>query len=171
MRTRQKKGLCAWLFLALVTGIFLIYHPVCGFYNDSPSAPRGFYLKQLFPGPVSKGQYVIIPVPEVVQAYVYGRGWSQPGTPLLKKVGAMPGDTVSIREEGLYINGEYIGPVLTEDRQGQPLPRLRDTFIIPEGFFFPISSYERSFDGRYFGMVPIKSIQYVVKPVWIINNK
>lgn len=151
------------VLLAIVINSWRIF-PTVGYYNTNQSAPKGFYLIQN-PKPLEKGQYVIIPVPEVVTAIIEGRAWFQPGTPLLKKVGALPGDTVSINTNGIFINDAYIGPVLSEDRQGLPLPQIRGTYTLKDGEFLPISTYERSFDGRYFGPIPIENITYQVAPL------
>ena len=134
-----------------------------GFYNTTASAPKGFY-QILREEPLARGQYVVITVPSVAASTIKDRGWGEPGTPLLKRVGAIPGDIVKIGDDGLYINQNYIGPVYKEDRQGRPMPKLRGTFVIQPGEFFPVSTYERSFDARYFGPVPIHSILYQVKP-------
>lgn len=136
-----------------------------GYYNPTPSAPKGYYLIHDDGIAPKRGDFVAISVPENVSAIVYGRGWMEPGTPLLKTVGALPGDVVTITDEELIINGQYRGPVLETDKEGLPLPKIRGTFVIPEGQFLPVSSYGRSFDGRYFGPVAISSVQHKLKPL------
>lgn len=138
--------------------------PTIGYYNDSPSEPKGFYLIQKNQ-PLTIGSYVILAVPEPVQELVYGRGWLRPGALLLKQVGALPGDRVTITDEGIYLNDRYFGPVYATDQRGLPVPQQRGSFIVPEGYFLPLTSYQRSFDGRYFGLVPIPHIQYQVTPL------
>lgn len=140
--------------------------PALGYYNGSPSAPKGFYKTVSAAEPLTVGQYVIIPVPAAVRDLVYGRGWLKDGTPMLKQVGAVEGDRVTITDAGIYINDRYFGPVFTEDSEGLPVPQLRGSFVILPGEFLPLNPYERSFDGRYFGPVPIASVENAVEPLW-----
>lgn len=119
---------------------------------------------------IGLGDYVIIPVPDNYQELVYGRGWMGQGTPLLKKVGALAGDFVSVTDDGLYINEQYFGPVQSTDREGRPIPPFRGSYVIPSGHFLPLSFYERSFDGRYFGPVSINTIQHRVIPLFTLEG-
>lgn len=162
MTTKKIIYIC---FISIAAILLNSYKPetTLGYYNTNASAPKGWY--KITNRPVERGQYVILPVPDNVDKLVAGRGWWKPGVPLLKIVGAIEGDTVTITDAGMYINNIYMGPVLTEDKQGLPLPKLRGTFQIQPGQFLPISNYERSFDGRYFGPVPVSSIKYVVRPL------
>jgi conjugative transfer signal peptidase TraF len=153
----------ALLVLVVILGPLWRPSHILGFYNSTPSAPKGFYLIDS-DREIAVGQYVILPVPEDVRPLVYGRGWLPEGIPLLKRVGAVAGDRVTISEEGLFINNHYFGPVQTRDQNDLPIPQLRGSFVIAPGYFLPISPYERSFDGRYFGPVPVGQITYQVKP-------
>lgn len=136
-----------------------------GYYNGTASAPKGFYRIINDQTELSIDQYVIIPVPENVREFVYGRGWSKVETRLLKRVGALPGDVVTINDEGIFVNECYKGRVLKTDKEGLPLPQIRGTFVIQPGEFLPLSPYNRSFDGRYFGPVSQSSIQHRVNPL------
>jgi conjugal transfer pilin signal peptidase TrbI len=101
---------------------------------------------------------VAFPVPEPVRDIVYGRRWLIKGALLIKPVAALPGESVSITDEGLYINGQLFGPVFVSDRQGMPLPRLRFSSTLNSDQVFVASPYERSFDSRYFGPIHMKDI-------------
>jgi len=136
--------------------------------NETPSEPVGFY--QLIPHPEShyrRGMYVVFPVPQKKRELVYGRHWLRDGIPLLKEILGLHGDRVCIYADRFEINSQFVGPVFAVDRQGQSLPQLRGCFEIQPGYFFAASRhFERSFDGRYFGPLPISVVTGEARPLW-----
>ena len=70
---------------------------------------------------------------------------------------AIAGAVVCVGEEGLWVAGQWYGPVLHE-AAGQPLPRIRGCWAVPDGEVFLASQAPRSLDGRYFGMTPVSTI-------------
>jgi conjugal transfer pilin signal peptidase TrbI len=108
---------------------------------------------------------VAFPVPEPVRDIVYGRQWLLKGALLMKPIAALPTESVSITDEGLYINDKLFGPVFFSDRQGMPLPRLRFSSTLTSDQVFVASPYERSFDSRYFGPLHMKDIVAQAIPV------
>ena len=138
--------------------------------NLSASEPRGLYWIAPLGGELKLGERVFFEVPEAARPYVFGRQWLLPGALLLKEVGALPGDTYQVNDISFFINEVYIGPVSSVDRHGQPLPRLRGFFRVPDGYFLPISQQiPNSFDGRYFGAVPISLIRGKAVPILLID--
>lgn len=139
--------------------------------NLTSSKPIGIYHITPFEfQELNHGDIVLMEVPEPARPYIYGRGWVKEGTLLLKDVGALAGDIVSIDESKIFINSQYIGPVLDKDREGKPLPKLRGVFIVEPGQFVPISNYmPNSFDGRYFGAVSISLVKGIAKPVLVFK--
>lgn len=135
-------------------------------FNYTHSEPYGFYqLKVLKPSDYTRGMTVLFPVPEPFKAMVYGRGWINKGTPLMKQIWGLAGDTVCINNKEATVNGRYLGPISSADSYGRPLPALRGCFVVPDGFFFPAGNYiTNSFDGRYFGPVPLTNIQAEAEP-------
>jgi len=129
----------------------------------------GFYLKVSDETSLKAGDLVILKVPKAMNPYVYGRHWLKEGAPLLKTVYALPGDTYVINNEAVFVNGEYIGEIFDEDSSGLPLPKIRGSFTVKEGYFLPIAArFPNSFDGRYFGEVSKKFIIARVKPLFIL---
>lgn len=168
-RMTKLPKLMAVLLAVYVVGIFGVYHVgTVGFYNVSESAPKGFYQivasRVASSNELTRGDYVVLPMPEKVLKDVRGRSWVNEDSLLLKRVGAVSGDVVVITDDACYINGDYQGPVFIQDGNGLALPKIRGTFKIKDGEFLPISSYERSFDGRYFGPVPVAVIEHKVVP-------
>lgn len=126
--------------------------------NLTSSVPKGFY----FVRPMTEPQYgtiVVFPIPKEVLSQLGDRPWLNVNFPLIKPIAAIAGDTVCISDNGVVINNMHVANVYREDFQGASLPYLRGCFTITNGHFFPVSrTNERSFDGRYFGIVPLTSI-------------
>jgi conjugative transfer signal peptidase TraF len=154
-----------------LTGIVLAVKKVPYYLNLSNSEPWGIYRLTPFDGHLVTGELVIMEVPVQARPYVYGRGWLKEGGSLLKGIGAVPGDQVMITSGGILINQHYFGPVFKQDSQGKPLPELRGSFRIQPGYFLPLATaIPNSFDGRYFGPVPLRLIVGKAKPVLIFKK-
>ena len=136
--------------------------------NETPSEPVGFYrLVHHESGDYRRGMYVVFPVPEDLRAIVYGRHWLRNGIPFLKELIGLEGDQVCILPDRLEVNGHTVGPVFSVDSLGLPLPQHLGCFAIPDGQFFAASQYlDKSFDGRYFGALPLNILEGEAKPVW-----
>jgi conjugative transfer signal peptidase TraF len=155
----------------LLAGVVLVVGKSPYYLNLSNSEPWGIYRLYLFQGDLKTGELVIMDVPAQARPYVYGRGWLPEGGRLLKNIGAIPGDQVMIKNDRFMINQKYIGPVFDQDSQGNPLPKLRGSFRIKPGYFLPIATMiPNSFDGRYFGPVPLRLIVGKAKPVLIFKK-
>jgi conjugative transfer signal peptidase TraF len=135
--------------------------------NITASVPLGFYL--ILPlSALEKGDYVSFAPPEEALNLALERQWAKQPSNFLKTIGAMPGDFYTLTDEAIYINGRYVGPVYNSDSHGRPMPKIRGTFVVQEGHFLPIATYRtRSYDGRYYGQVPLAAIRYKVYPVLI----
>jgi conjugal transfer pilin signal peptidase TrbI len=77
----------------------------------------------------------------------------------LKRVAGLPGDHVEIGGAATRVNGEIVGegldlvPYLKADRSF-----FVRSFTVPDGVFFAMGDTRDSFDGRYYGLVPLDSI-------------
>lgn len=141
--------------------------------NTTASQPYGFYLKTN--KDVSKGDLVSVCVPKDYALEAFERGYISLGscsdgfTPILKNVVATAGDTIDVKDTGVFINGQLIhnsAPIKTDGR-GLPLPDLvGNVYILNENEYFCLSSYNpKSFDGRYLGVTHKKDIKSVIKPL------
>lgn len=78
---------------------------------------------------------------------------------LMKTVMGIPGDTITIINQLVYVNSELIGKIYEKDSQEKPLPSLlKNGTIPPEYYFLASTKNENSFDSRYFGLVPKECI-------------
>jgi len=81
----------------------------------------------------------------------------------IKRIIAVPGDTVNIRDGIVYINGSplYEPYVINRDRYTLRPSRVYPTipFIVPEDHFFTMGDNRpNSQDGRFWGFVPVQDI-------------
>lgn len=133
--------------------------------NLSSSVPLGVYFLNGSEN-YMRGDLVLFDVPDNAKSLIYGRGFLPEGWPLIKKIGALPGDRVCI-DETLTINGTILGPVLKADNKSRALPQMRGCFSVAPGYFFPIATTARTIDGRYFGPVAINTIKGKATPIFI----
>ena len=90
----------------------------------------------------------------------------------IKRVIALPGEHVEIKDGKVYINGEELDePYLTDDVITEPTGVLND-FIVPENTIFAMGdNREGSKDCRAFGCIPLERIESkVVIRFWPLNK-
>jgi conjugative transfer signal peptidase TraF len=132
--------------------------------NYTPSLPIGLYCLRPI-DTIQPGMLVSLHVPAEVRPLVYGRHYLKTGADLIKPVAAIHGDTVCLTDTGLFINGQYHGPVYTADSRGNLLPRIRWCHRLDDDQIFLASDYSKSFDSRYFGAVERTELLYEAVPV------
>lgn len=162
MKVKSPKMCCfALLVVVLQCMIFseLMPFPKIFHYNKTPSLSIGLYCEVPFER-IEKDDLVLLEIPESVKTMVLERKWMEENELLLKKVGAIEGDVFNISDKQLEINNSYIGPVYEVDSQNRPMPVLRGTFEVSPGHILPIATnVSNSFDGRYFGTVPVSAVK------------
>jgi len=123
--------------------------------NPTPSLPRGIY--RLAPGEPQRGDLVSFCLQGEFVDLARERGYLQAGScksglrPLLKRLAAMPGD---------FIEADSLA-IRTVDSLGRPMPSVLKSGIVPSGMALVLADHEGSFDSRYFGLVPLESLQRV----------
>ncbi len=167
--------------LALSVSLFVlsIGARISGIYiNTTPSLPVGFY--KVVDEPIVNGAYVAFCPPQNAvfdmaknRSYI-NRGDCPGGYGLLlKRAFAQSGDTVSIDQVGIYVNGEHLpnSAQLTADAEGQPLPQYRLQTVLNDSEYLLLSDVNpQSFDARYFGLIARDQIQQVVRPIFIWSH-
>jgi conjugative transfer signal peptidase TraF len=135
-------------------------------WNASASAPIGLYAIRPFHHPV-RGVLMAIMPPTWVAQLADARRYLPKGVPLLKAVAAVPGQTVCRRAARITIDGAPVAKALARDRRGRPLPVWQGCRTLGTGEIFAMNSRVRdSFDGRYFGPVPLRDVLGRARPLW-----
>ena len=134
--------------------------------NLSRSEPVGLYVVTPLHGNAKRGETVLMKCPQELEKYLYGRKWLPEGWPMFKTVGGVPGDTFCVSDAGFSVQGKVLGPVYSTDAKGLPMPVIRGCQTIKENHFLPVATgLKSSFDGRYFGDVPVSFVIGKARPV------
>lgn len=81
---------------------------------------------------------------------------------LTKQVVCASGHLLKTSDTGFYCDGVLLGGYVKETWDGKPLVPFVYNGVIPEGLAFMASKHARSFDSRYFGLVPTSTLTRVV---------
>ncbi|MDL2209715.1 conjugative transfer signal peptidase TraF [Desulfovibrio sp. OttesenSCG-928-I05] len=135
--------------------------------NVTASLPLGLY--RLCPGTPGKGDYVSFCLEGEYAQLALERGYVASGScpsglrPLLKQVAGLHGDVAGdvMDAAGLH--------ALEADSLHRPLASALRDGRIPPGMALVLSPHGGSFDGRYFGLVPVASLQRV-EPVLVFHH-
>jgi conjugative transfer signal peptidase TraF len=89
---------------------------------------------------------------------------------MIKKIVAGPGDTVSVTDQGVIVNGSPIlnTKPLSKDTEGRELPyfRISNYRLLADEVFLVSDLSPISFDARYFGPIKKRQIRCSIQPVW-----
>lgn len=136
-------------------------------WNVSESAPLGLY--GVMPGAsLRRGDMAVAWTPQPYRGLASERRYLPVNVPLVKAVGAFPGDRVCAIGESLYINGRWVVRRLAQDGAGRPMPIWTGCQMLGQDqYLLLMTGSAASFDGRYFG--PVRASQVVGKavPLWV----
>ena len=112
-------------------------------------------------------ELVVVRPPEPLASFLGDRGYLPKGEPLLKRVLALPGQTVCRTDRTITVDGIAMGEALERDRRGRTLPIWRGCRALPAGDVFLMNRQSgNSLYGRYFGPLPANSIVGRAEPLW-----
>lgn len=140
--------------------------------NLTPSEPLGiWHIEPLSRDPLV-GDLVFIcppPTPQLEEAWQRGylrRGLCASGfAPLIKTVAALPGQHVAIGET-IEVDGVPLGASRLRKSDGQRRAIVPYSGgVVPRGYLFLHSSFESSYDSRYFGPIPDSALLGLAKPI------
>ena len=161
LRRLARRALFAGVWLMLTLG--LVFGAGLRF-NPTPSLPKGVY--RLAPGAPEKGDLVSFCLEGQFAELALDRGYLEPGScpsglrPLLKRLAGLPGDSVD----------PSAFPIRSVDSHGRSMPPALLPGVVPPGMALVLADHPGSFDSRYFGFVPLDSLQRV-EPVFLFNPK
>ena len=163
-------GRCPTIFTAVVaTGLLL--STIGGtspryIWNASNSVPIGLYRLR----PVAKlavTELVVIQPPDLLATFLDFNGYLPIGVPILKRVLAMPGQTVCRNGLTIVVDGTEMGQAHERDGRGRPLPAWHGCRVIADGDIFVMNwQSPESLDSRYFGPLPASAVIGRAVPVW-----
>lgn len=138
-------------------------------YSATPSVPVGFYLIRPFEE-LKKQDMVEFTPPKDALEFAKEKGWVPKSGRIIKYVFAIPGDHVCIKEGSLYINGENICRVKKFYDDNKLLPQTNFCGKIEDGQYLLLSTKnERSYDGRYFGIIDKSKISGRATPIFTLE--
>ena len=135
-------------------------------WNASASVPIGLY--RLRPtGNLFVTELVAVMPPEPLATFLESRRYLPRGIPLLKRVLALPGQTVCRDHLFITVDKAWVGEARERDSRGRPLPIWQGCRVIADGEVFLMNWQSAdSLDGRYFGVLPMSAIIGRAEPLW-----
>lgn len=156
---------CAGLMVALGATSVMLPRPRL-VWNASASAPIGLYAVGDAAG-LARGNMVIARLPAEFRMFAARRHYLPANVPLVKRVAAVPGDTVCAVGARIFVNGQLIGSSLARDGAGRVMPRWAGCVSLAEGrYFLLMAESGASFDGRYFGVSEASDIVGRARLLW-----
>jgi conjugative transfer signal peptidase TraF len=161
--------------LCLLTLAFVTLHALGFRVNRSNSLP-GYVYRITSLGedePLKIGDIVLIDLSKISnpvidrgmeRGYVSG-AWNQP---MLKRIGAIPGDTVDLKDGYLFVNGEAAVKITVASRDsfGGELSSWGTPLTLQPNRYWLTSEPERGFDSRYFGPIDRNAFTHKARPVF-----
>ena len=155
-------------YFALLGSVWAAIFPVSPrlIWNASASVPTGLYA--IHPaGTLHVTELVVVRPPAALAAFLDERRYLPKGVPMLKRILALPGQTVCRKERTITVDGVAMGEALDRDRSGRTLPDWRGCRVVTGDEVFVMNWQSGdSFDGRYFGPLPASTIVGRADPLW-----
>jgi conjugative transfer signal peptidase TraF len=135
-------------------------------WNASESVPIGLYRLRPAGGLVVTDLVAVLP-PEPLAAFLVDGHYLPRGIPLLKRVLALPGQTVCRDHLAIIVDKIELGAAREHDGRGRPLPVWQGCHVVANGEVFLMNWQSAdSLDGRYFGVLPASAIIGRADPLW-----
>lgn len=152
--TALRTVICAAFGVAAIALPVAMTPPVRLVYNATASAPLGWYVVV----PVQEagvGDVVLAHLPSSAARFADERHYLPESVPILKRVGAVAGQWVCVRNGVLTVDRELPVRLLERDGFGRPLTPWRGCHALKVDELFLLShDSPASFDSRYFGPIP-----------------
>jgi conjugative transfer signal peptidase TraF len=143
------------ILAGMAAGIVLLMAPVPQdttariVWNASASVPTGLYW--IAPGPVRRGELVLIRLPPPIADLADQRGYLPRSAYLLKFVTGVTGDRVCRFGDRVLVNGAFRARAFARDIQHRHLPLWHGCYRLAASQVFVLAEDPDSFDSRYFG--------------------
>jgi conjugative transfer signal peptidase TraF len=120
--------------------------------NETPSMQKGLYVRTGDAQKLKRGEIVAMPMPKNAKDYLVGTLGYPADTLLIKRVAALPGDTVCRQRDTLTVAGKTL-QAKDHDTRGNVLPNWQGCHQLLNERIFIHGDHPGSFDSRYFGPV------------------
>ena len=152
---------CAALIAPAISG-----HGPILVWNVSASVPLGLY-RTASADQIAIADLVAVRPPAPLAALLSERSYLAPGVPIIKQVLALPGAIVCRFGMTIITHDQILGDARTADSLGRPLPSWQGCRLLGDDEIFLMNpDAAESFDGRYFGPLPISSVTARLTPLW-----
>ena len=139
-------------------------------WNASESVPIGLYRVQPA-GKLTVTDLVVAVPPEPLATFLVEGGYLPRGVPLIKRLLALPGQTVCRKGLAIMVDGIEMGMARERDSRGRLLPAWQDCRVVAHGEVFLMNWDEPgSLDGCYFGPIAASSIIGRADPLWTFEE-
>jgi conjugative transfer signal peptidase TraF len=140
-------------------------------WNASESVPTGLY-SVVPPRRLIVTDLVVAFPPEPLAMLLAEGGYLPHGVPLIKRILALPGQTVCRKNLAITVDGIEMGTARERDRRGRLLPVWEGCRVVPSGEVFLMNWDEpASLDSRYFGPIPATAIVGRAAPLWTFEEE
>lgn len=159
--------------LAAVTAVLATIGPKPApsvIWNASASVPIGLY--RVFPaGKLAVTDLVVALPPEPLATFLAEGSYLPRGVPLIKRVLALPGQTVCRDARTITVDNIVMGEARVEDQRGHPLPIWSGCRIVSARQVFLMNWDEPdSLDSRYFGPISSAAIIGHAQAIWTFQE-
>lgn len=152
--------------LVLIVGASVLKPAPLLVWNASASAPVGLY-RRLPAASLQHGDMVLVRLPDQMRGLAGMRRYLPEKVPLIKRVAGLVGDRICACDATIFVNGRALATRREADRIGRPLPRWDGCRTLDaDAVFLLMPDAPDSFDGRYFGAIPLTSIIERLAPLW-----
>jgi conjugative transfer signal peptidase TraF len=135
-------------------------------WNASESVPIGLYRVHSI-SKLAVTDLVAIQPPEPLATFLSEGGYLPRGIPMLKRVLALPGQTVCRDRLTITVDEIALGAARERDGHGRLLPAWQGCREVANGEVFLMNWQSAdSLDGRYFGVLPATAIIGQAEPLW-----
>jgi conjugative transfer signal peptidase TraF len=160
------------LILSLTADALFLLHGAGLRANLSESLPGFLYRAIPLPEeiPLSRGDRVLIDLSRFSNPVIelgVRRGYVSRTQKMLKEIGAIPDDSVELKDNGLYVN-DFWRPMIvsSQDSRGDKLFPYPTPLVMSPDHFWLVSAPYLGFDSRYFGPLDRNAFTHMARPVF-----
>lgn len=156
-RTQRHRWLASFSVVAIaaICAPFVIRGPTIILWNASASVPTGLYIVEP-KASLHVGDLAVSKLPDDARRLAADRQYLPSDVLLIKPVAATRGSEVCRHDLALYVDRIHVGDARSHDRRHRPMPDWQGCRVLTSSEIFLMNpAVPDSFDGRYFGPIPL----------------